>query len=155
GKLSEKKRNHLLTQVTTEVGGLVLRDNYDQAWALGFLTHYSYGDTGIYQAYIKELESSGFLNRKVEFLPDDKTIVDRRTAGSGLTSPELAVLLSYPKIYIKNEILKSDLPEDPYFAQMMETAFPASINKLYPRAGQEHRLRREIIATQLSSRVVN
>ncbi len=155
GKLSEKKRNLLLMQVTAEVGALVLGDNYAQAWALGFLSQYSYGDTALYQSYIKELESSGFLNRQVEFLPDDKTIMERRTAGSGLTAPELAVLLSYTKIYIKNEILKSDLPEDPYFAEIMETAFPKSINQLYPRAGRSHILHREIIATQLSSRIVN
>lgn len=155
GRLKEKKRNDLLTQVTAEVGALVLQDNYAQAWALSFLTQFSYGDTGLYQAYMKELELSGFLKRSVEFLPDDKTIADRRSNGLGLTAPELAVLLSYTKIHIKNEILKSDLPEDPYLAEIMNTAFPATINKLYPKAGQEHRLRREIIATQLSSRLVD
>jgi glutamate dehydrogenase len=154
-KLTEKKRNQLLTQMTAEVGVLVLKDNYAQAWALGFLTKYSQGDTSLYQNYIKEMEATGFLNRQVEFLPDDKTIMERRAAGLGLTSPELAVLLSYTKIYIKGEILKSDLPEDPYFAQIMETAFPATINKTYHKAQRDHILRREIIATQLSSRVVN
>lgn len=155
GKLTEKKRNLLLMQVTAEVGGLVLLDNYAQAWALSFLSQYSYGDTTIYQSYIKELEARGFLNRQVEFLPDDKTIMERRTSGVGLTTPELAVLLSYTKIYIKNEILKTDLPEDPYFAEILETAFPISITKMYYKASKEHILRREIIATQLSSRLVN
>jgi len=155
GKLAEKKRDQLLTQVTSEVAALVLKDNYYQAWVLSFLAKYSYGDTGLYQSYIKDMETLGFLNRRVEFLPDDKTIAERRNAGIGLTRPELAVLLSYTKIYIKNEILNSDLPEDPYFAKMLEAAFPPSINKLYPKAGREHKLHREIIATQLSSRVVN
>ncbi len=130
GRLNEEKRNALLTQVTAEVSALVLGDNEAQARALGFLTQYSYGDTGLYEAYIKEMETGGYLNRQVEFLPEDKTIVDRRTNGIGLTTPELAVLLSYTKIYIKNEILKSDLPEDPYFAEIMETAFPAAIYQL-------------------------
>ncbi|HSW70818.1 MAG TPA: NAD-glutamate dehydrogenase domain-containing protein, partial [Gammaproteobacteria bacterium] len=155
GKLDEKKRNALLAELTAEVADLVLRDNYEQAWALDFLIQYSTRDTTLYQNYIKELEETGFLNRQVEFLPDDKIFTERRTAGIGLTTPELAVLLSYTKIYIKNEILKSTLPEEPFFAEIREEAFPPSINKRYHQESRDHILHREIVATQLSSRLVN
>jgi glutamate dehydrogenase len=154
-KLTEKKRNQLLAQVTPEIAHLVLRDNYNQAWVLGYLAQYAYNDMTFYQGYIKDLESAKLLNRRVEFLPDDKAVLERKTAGLGLTRPELAILLAYTKIHIKNEILKSDLPEEPFFAQMMESAFPNTINKSFNKSSHEHILRREIIATQLSSALVN
>jgi glutamate dehydrogenase len=155
GKLTEKNRNQLLMDVTTEIAALVLKDNYLQAWILSFLAKYSYADTLAYQNYIKNLEALGHLNRHAEFLPDDKTIVDRHAAGSGLLRPELAVLLAYTKIYLKKELLKSTFPEDPFFAQMISAEFPVTINKVYHQASEEHSLRREIIATQWANRVVN
>lgn len=154
-RLTNKKRNQLLAQEKLEIAQLVLKDNYNQAWILGYLSQYSYNDAALYQGYIKELEAAKLLDRKVEFLPDDKAILERKTAGIGLTRPELAILLAYTKIIIKNEILKSNLPEDPFFAQTMASAFPITVNKIFYKSSHEHILRREIIATQLSNALVN
>ncbi len=150
-----KKRNQLLVQMTDEVADLVLNDNYQQALVMSFSAESSLQYEALYQNYIKELETSNVLNRKVEFLPTDRTLLERKTAGQGLTRPELAVLLAYTKIHLKSEILKSDLPEDPYFEHILETGFPSRLGKDYPEAMKAHRLHREIIATQLSNRVVN
>lgn len=155
GTLTEVDRNKLLKKMTEEVGALVLQDNYRQALAMSIANTHAVEHLPVLQAYIKELEAAGELNRVVEFLPDDKKIVERKTAGKGLTRPELAVLLAYTKIHIQNELLKSDLPDDPYFFRFIDTAFPATLNKLYPTVLKEHRLRREIISTQLSNAVVN
>jgi glutamate dehydrogenase len=155
GKLTEKKRNVLLAKMTEEVAHLVLKDNYQQALAMSFssvrTTHY----TGLYQAYLKELETLGIVDRVVEFLPDDKEILQRKAAQQGLTRPEVAVLLAYTKIYIKNEILKSTLPEDKYFSKEIVFEFPKILQNEYTKYMQEHALRREIIATQLSNQIVN
>ncbi|MBV8803183.1 MAG: NAD-glutamate dehydrogenase, partial [Gammaproteobacteria bacterium] len=155
GKLTEKKRNALLAKMTEEVAQLVLQDNYHQALAMSFsslrTTHY----TGLYQVYLKELESSGIVDRVVEFLPDDKEMLQRKAAQQGLTRPEVAVLLAYTKIHIKNEILKSDLPEDDYFSKEIVLEFPKLLRKHYEKYMKQHSLRREIIATQLSNQIVN
>lgn len=155
GKLTETKRNHLLASMTDEVGKLVLTDNYYQALVMSFTAFHANKNIGLHQAYIKELESIGILNRKVEFLPDDKKLSERKAAEKGLTRPELAVLLAYSKIYIKQELLKSDLPEDPHLLNIVTTAFPAAMSKGYKHEMEEHRLHRDIIATQLSNRIVN
>lgn len=155
GKLSESKRNKTLADVTKEVAALVLHDNYQQALIMSNSAFRTKENLGIHQAYIKELESLGELNRSVEFLPDDKKLLERKAAGFGLTRPELAILLAYTKIHVKHEILKSALPEDPFFSTLVETAFPPSLRKEYHIAMQDHRLRRDIIATQLSNLVVN
>ncbi|TAK77236.1 MAG: NAD-glutamate dehydrogenase [Gammaproteobacteria bacterium] len=153
--LSEKKRNELLASVTNEVAALVLSDNYHQALVMSFSAYHAKKNIGLHANYIKDLEMQGILNRQVEFFPDDKTLLERKAAGEGLTRPELAILLAYTKIYIKHEILKTDLPEDDYLNQIIETAFPPAIKKKYKNAMYHHRLRRDIIATQLSNKVVN
>jgi glutamate dehydrogenase len=122
---------------------------------MSFSAYHSRKNIGLHTNYIKELESIGILNRKVEFLPDDKELIERKANSSGLTRPELAVLLAYTKIHLKQEILKSQLPEDVFLKQMLETAFPPTIRKKYQHAMTEHRLERDIIATQLSNDIVN
>lgn len=155
GQLTEKKRNALLASMTDEVAKIVLKDNYHQALAMSFSALRTTQYTGLYQAYIKELENAGIVDRAVEFLPDDKEILQRKAAQLGLTRPEVAVLLAYTKIHIQHEILKSNLPEDDYFSQEIELEFPKILNKEYKKYMQAHPLRREIIATQLSNQIVN
>lgn len=155
GALTEKKRDQLLTKMTSDVAKLVLHDNYSQALVMSFSAMHSLHYTGLYLSYMKELETSVRLDRSVEFLPDEKKLLDRRAGEKGLTRPEIAVLLAYTKIHIKNELLKSTVPDDPYFVTALESAFPALLSKMYLNAMEEHRLRREIIATQLSNQIVN
>lgn len=155
GKLSQKKRNEILASMTQEVANLVLDDNYNQALAMSIAAFYAKRNIGLHQTYIKEMESLGILNRSLEYLPDDKTLLERKNAGLGLTRPELAVLLAYTKIHIKQGILASNLPEDPYLSRVLESAFPESIRKKYKDAMRDHRLHRDIIATQLSNYIVN
>jgi glutamate dehydrogenase len=154
GNLTEEDRNKLLFEMTDEVAKLVLEDNYNQALVMSFAALMNATDPTC-ATYIKELEAIGELNRVVEFLPDEKKLLDRKAAGQGLTRPELAVLLAYTKIHIKHEILKSALPEDPYLAQTLELSFPVQLHKKYHEAMKQHRLKREIIATHVSNQVVN
>lgn len=155
GRLTEDKRNELLVSLTQEVADLVLNDNYNQALVMSYSAYRSKKNIGLHTEYIKELENIGILNRKVEFLPDDKELLERKAANSGLTRPELAILLAYTKIFVKQEILNSTIPEDSYLRESIETAFPPKVRSKYQKALYDHRLQREIIATQLSNQVVN
>jgi glutamate dehydrogenase len=154
-KLTVKKRNMILSSLTKEVANSVLSDNYYQALVMSFSAFHAKKNVLLHANYIKDLEAQGILDRQVEFLPEDKTLLERKAAGLGLTRPELAVLLAYTKIHIKNEILKSRLPEDVFISQIAETAFPNSIQKKYEKTIREHRLYRDIVATQLSNHIVN
>ncbi len=155
GKLTENKRNNLLAEMTEEVAALVLKDNYNQALTMSFSALSAARYVGLYQSYLKELETTGVVDRAVEFLPDDKTILDRKSAGKGLTRPELSILMAYSKIHIESEILKSTITEDPYFIQTLVDSFPEKLQKTYRPYMQKHRLWREIIATQISNQIVN
>ena len=56
---------------------------------------------------------------------------------------------------IKEEIIKSDLPEDLYVEHYLESAFPSRLRRDYGDKIRNHKLRREIIATQLSNGLVD
>jgi glutamate dehydrogenase len=108
-----------------------------------------------YRRFISAMESSGKLSRSLEFIPDDEQLAERSARGLGLTRPELAILISYSKADLKEALVDSDVPEDSYLARELGTAFPAVLGKKYPAALTNHRLRREIIATQLANDLVN
>src|SRR5262249_23365676 len=101
------------------------------------------------------LEASGELDRSVEFLPDDKEIVERRRRSQALARPELSVLLAYAKLSLYAALIETNVPDDPYLARELARYFPNAIVEKFPDALEHHRLRREIIATQLSNSMIN
>lgn len=154
-RLTQKKRDQLLTSLTQEVAALVLQDNASQALIMSFSKFHAVNNLSLHIDYIKELEAIGLLNRKVEYLPDTKKLLERKASGGSLTGPELAVLLAYSKINLKQQILKSDLPEDSFLQDIQETAFPPTICKKYKAEIEKHQLRRELFATQMSNHIIN
>jgi glutamate dehydrogenase len=153
--LTLPRRNKLLADMTEDVGGLVLRDNYLQSQALSMLEARAPKDLLEHAHAIRSLEASGLLNRALEFLPSIEEIGERHKAGRGLTRPELAILLAYSKMALFPLLIDSDVPEDPYLGHEMERYFPQAIERRYGRYLGEHRLRRDIIATATTNSVVN
>jgi glutamate dehydrogenase len=100
------------------------------------------------------LEARGVLDRDVEGLPQSIDMVARQTAGKPLTRPELSVLLAWSKITLFDDIVASDLPDDPFFTPVLESYFPAALGR-YASSMQAHRLKREIIATVLANRLLD
>lgn len=155
GDLTFKQRNQLLVEMTDAVADLVLRDNYNQTRAISLMVAHSGVDMELYRRYISDLEHAGKLNRELEFLPDDKILLDRKMQSKGLTAPEVAILLAYTKIITKAELLESDIFTDPYLTQALEKAFPEQLRQRFYTQMQLHNLRREIIATGISNDMVN
>ena len=154
-RLNEETRNALLAGLTGEVGGLVLRNNYLQSLALSLAERQGAAGLAAAQRLMQSLEQRGRLDRAVELLPADVEIARRLAAGEGATRPELAVLLAYAKLSFFDDLIASPLPDDPYFADELDRYFPAAIRERFPDAVAGHRLRREIVATQLSNIVIN
>jgi glutamate dehydrogenase len=95
------------------------------------------------------------LDRIIEFLPDDETMRHRLSQRIGLTRPELAVLLAYSKMALYDELLPSDLPDDPQLTDDLINYFPTALREAYRSQILSHRLRREIIATVVTNSLVN
>jgi len=155
GRLAMEARNALLAEMTDEVAALVLRNNYLQPLALSLSQRRGMEDFGFLQRVIQTLETRGLLDRAVEFLPDDTQLAERRRRSQAFTRPELAVLLAYAKLTLYEDLLESAVPDDPYLARELARYFPKAIAQLYPDALAHHRLRREIIATQLANSMLN
>ncbi|UTA49363.1 NAD-glutamate dehydrogenase [Simiduia sp. 21SJ11W-1] len=155
GNLTEKQRNSLLGEMTDDVADLVLYNNYRQTQAISIAQFQSRQRVGEYRRFINALEASGRLNRALEFLPPDDVLVDRQSQGKSLTRPELSVLVSYAKVQLKEELDVPAITDDAYIASIVETAFPAEVRKRYKEQVYSHRLRSEIIATQLANDMVN
>jgi glutamate dehydrogenase len=155
GDMTEKQRNELLAEMTEEVAQLVLRDNYQQTQAIDQAKALAHPMVDVHARYIHALEQSGRLNRELEFLPSGEALGERRSEGKGLTTPELAILLSYSKITLYQELLTSDAPEDPYLSGELERYFPTPLRERFREQMREHRLHREITATHVTNSMVN
>ncbi len=155
GELTEPARNALLASMTDEIARLVLWDNYRQNQAISLMEHMAVKRLGSFGHLIRTLEAEGVLDRGIEFLPTDAELAERRTRGLGLTRPELAILLSYDKIKIYQQLLDSDVPEDAYLSRELVRYFPEPLHGPYAAHMQRHRLKREIIATAVTNTLVN
>ncbi len=155
GRLAMAARNTLLAGMTDEVASLVLRNNYLQTLALSLAERRGMEDFGFLQRLIQTLETHGLLDRTVEYLPDDATLAERRRRSQPFTRPELSVLLAYAKLSLYDDLLESAVPDDPYLGREMNRYFPKAIAERFPDALDHHRLRREIIATQLGNSMIN
>ena len=82
-------------------------------------------------------------------------MAERKARGMGLTRPELAVLLSYSKLVAFDQMLDSDIPEDPYLSRELQRYFPMPLQKKYADVMEGHRLKREIIATAVTNTMIN
>jgi glutamate dehydrogenase len=156
GELSGvEERNRILAEMTDDVAGLVLRDNYEQTQAIS-ITH-SLGEQllDVQGRFMRAVEKTGRLDRSLEGLPDDETIAERHTQGLGLTRPETAVLLAYSKMVLFEELLQSDLPDAAQLVGDLVLYFPDDLRERFRPAIERHRLRREIIATVVTNAMIN
>lgn len=155
GDMTEKQRRELLRAMTDAVGDLVLQHNYRQTQALSLAERQALARSGEYERLIKRMESSGWLQRRLEFIPTDEVLIERKAGGSGLTRPELAVLISYTKAQLKAELAVPAIADDPLLSQALFTAFPAQLSESYRPALEQHRLRAQIIGTKVANDMVD
>ncbi len=154
-KMTVAARNTLLEKMTDEIAEHVLRNNYQQAQAISLAELQARENLQIQEEYIQEMERKQGLSRKIEGLPDTETIQKRLRNGKGMTRPELCVLLSYAKINFTQDLLDSDIPDNPDMQSWLMNYFPEPLRVKYKKEIQSHRLKREIIATVMANSLVN
>jgi glutamate dehydrogenase len=156
GEMTTEQRNDLLREMTDEVSTLVLHDNVSQSLAVSLDEVRSKESLDDFTALIQALERDRLLNREKEDIPDNDGLAERRSAGLGLTRPTLCVLLAHAKMFAKSQLLASKVPDDPATESYLVNYFPP---QAVQAAGTErlrgHRLRREIVTTQLVSDLVD
>ena len=155
GAMGEDARNELLAEMTEEVGLLVLRDNYEQNLALANAQAHAPSLLHVHEDWMRALEKRGVLNRELEGLPSTRQVRRRLDRKQALSAPELSVLLAWTKIVLAEELVDSDLPDDPYLREDLLAYFPSRMKPDLEAAIEDHPLRREIIVTQVVNDLVN
>jgi glutamate dehydrogenase len=159
GRMKLDERNALLRELTGPVASLVVQDNRSQSLAIS-LDQVRAGEadsTEDFRDLMTTLERAGSLDRAAEHLPTLEALVERQEQGGGLTRPELCVLLAYSKMSLMSAVLKSPtLTNDPITENYLLGYFPpAAVSVAGREALQNHRLRREIIASQITNDLVD
>ncbi|MEM7352775.1 MAG: NAD-glutamate dehydrogenase domain-containing protein, partial [Acidobacteriota bacterium] len=155
GELTPEKREKLLGKMAGEVAELVLLDNYHQTQSISIDQARGAEILGQHARLMRVLEHADLLDRRLEGLPDEATLQERRQSKRGLTRPEIAVLLAYSKIYVLGELLDSSLPDEKLLVDDLVRYFPKPMRRRFRRVIERHRLRREIIATHATNSLIN
>jgi glutamate dehydrogenase len=155
GELTRDERNGLLQEMTGEVAEQVLEHNYQQNRTLAAARAQAAQMLHVHARYIRKLERDGRIRRRLDVLPNEREIVERRSAGIGLVTPEFSVLLAQTKIAATQEVLASGLPDDPSLRRVLTDYFPTPLRHKYAARMADHRLHREIITTSVVNDMVD
>jgi glutamate dehydrogenase len=150
-----EERGTLLHALTDEVAAHVLRHNDGQNMALAVARFQAPRLLHVHGRYLRQLLRENRVSLATDGLPDEKEIAARRSAGTGLTTPELAVLLAQTKIAAGQHVLASDLPDDPFLRSALADYFPVPLRERFADQLGAHRLRREIITTSVINDMVD
>lgn len=154
GELKRDKRDSLLASMTDEVAALVLKHNYDQTGALSLAQMRAAHNHDAYERLMASLVRRGVLNRAVEGLPGTEAMQALAASQKSLTRPEISVLLAYAKNSLFDDLIKTDVADDPFMAKSLQAYFPKALHG-FEKAMQHHRLRREIIVSRLINLIID
>lgn len=156
GDLTVKQRNRLLAEMTDEVARLVLRNNFLQTRAISYIQSKSGPLLDFYRRIIAKLVQEGVIDIALDRVPSEEAIEATKQEGSGLSRPEIAVLMAGCKLYLKKALLGSPaIFESGFASSELLNYFPSALRKKFAGPIQKHPLRREIAANQLINSMIN
>lgn len=155
GRLTLAARNALLVQMTGAVSEFVLSDNRGQSLLLSLDALRSIDDYRPFHYLIEDLMSSMKLDRAGERLPDLRTLEARAEKDQGLTRPELARMVGLTKMAVRQGLQRDARLQGPFIEQLLFGYFPQEVRQQFADAVRNHPLRQEIIATTLTSRILD
>jgi glutamate dehydrogenase len=155
-----EKRNGVIKDLTYAVCQAVLHSSKMQSQVLSleeFLLEKHDSDFNRVEKISALIE---FLKEKniipLHLLPKQEYMINRKASQQvPITRPELALLLSYTKVFLYREILNSHLPDQKEFEFFLLNYFPQKISHFYRNEVLAHRLKREIISTAVANDIVN
>lgn len=155
--ISLEERNHLLSSMRDDVAFQVLEGHSKvNTKALMLESLQAKDKIEYHHRLLLNLERLQYLNRSIEFLPNDEEIIRILNEFSGFSSPQLAILISYCKTVIKSEIIHSNIPDDEFLSQnYLLSYFPETMVNKFTNYILKHQLRREIISTCITNEIIS
>jgi glutamate dehydrogenase len=155
GLLAAGERDAVLVDVRDQVADEVLRQVGLSAVAITHAVPTSAVDLDAFEALMVGLEAGGGLDRQVDALPDAEELAVRRSAGAGMTRPELAVLLAHAKSDLTSTLARSPLMRDPEILEAVEAYFPTAVTRRFGGLIRDHRLYAQLAGTAVGSEIVD
>lgn len=154
---SQEERNAVLEHKPTidMVSELVLKNNRAQHRLISQDQIRSIVHFKKFRGLIQYLEKYANLDVLNENIPDMEELDMLDKTGNGLPRPALAVLQAYVKMHVYEELLKTDLPNDPFLTTVYSNYFPESLQEKFGKDIFGHQLTAEIISTVLTNKIVN
>ena len=112
-------------------------------------------DLDRFEATQRELVGAGIVDADIEVLPRPDEYDARRRAGAGLTVPSWPCCSPGAKRSVKAAVLASDLPDEPAIHELLVAYFPQALAERFGDVLDRHRLRRELIASELTNEMVD
>ena len=154
-KLTEEKRNLILASMTKEVGSLVLKSNKDQARAISLEHSWGAEHLHLHEQVAAFLEKQSFLNREEEVIPTAEGFKKIKEKGRHLSRPEVSVLISFSKLYLKKVLLDLPLTSLKKWEPYLMNYFPKVLQEDYKPFILDHPLKKEIVITEVINHFVN
>ncbi|AEA33194.1 NAD-glutamate dehydrogenase [Hippea maritima] len=148
-------RNKMLEDLTEEVTQRVLTHNYMQSFAVSLDEMRSKQEPDIFFELDNFLKNKGVLHKEDYPFPDRKELSLRVSRGVGYTRPELSVMLALNKMFVYNELLKSQVFSGDTIDQYAIMYFPPTIRAKYQDYIVKHRLKNEIAFTFMVNLIIN
>jgi len=104
---------------------------------------------------IRRLERAHRIERALENLPTEDQLSKLALKGRGITRPDIAILVSHTKLWLKDLLLKSDILTAPILRAELLRSFPKRLHAKFAQELENHQLHSEIIATNVSNQIVN
>ena len=155
GRLGLEDRNQLLKDLTPDVVTAVLKANRHQGLAVGLSAKRSARRVEYFKRLIIYLNKLGYITRSLDALPDDDELDELIERRCGLDRPIVAPIMAGVKMWCQESLASSALCDDPVLEDVLLEYFPKLLVERFKSDVQNHPLRRNIIATQLSNRVID
>ena len=148
------ERETLLRSFEDEVAELVLANNRDHNDVLGVSRRTAPALNDVYARLVADLEARGRLDRHRVALPDAAEFAEMTEKGRGLLSPDLATLMAYTKLAVKQDLLDDPAFDPADFDDCFVQYFPRRLREMIVDRGVAHPLHAEIVATELVNHLV-
>lgn len=148
---SKTQRHSILESISDAIVKSILDDNQHQNDCLDRMEDEAHAHHDLYCTWLHHMEEIFTFKRSTLFLEKDSILRQNRTA---LTRPELAILLSYTQIYIKNIILNNFDEFEVFQEHALKNYFPKKIHTLLKSQHTPHLLGHELTALVLTKNIM-
>jgi len=159
--LTEKKlssmseRNILLEKATDQVSELVLANNRGQHRLISMDVMRTEKQFQIFSNLIQTFVTQGIIDPVTENLPSAAELDHLFHTRQPLSRPVLAVMQAYVKMQVYQQLVDADFLEDAYLDAAYQGYFPTVFIKAFGEQIHKHHLKKPILATLLTNKIIN